>query len=45
MPSGLWIATSVRYFGMTVETMPTPMNSMARMQIGHQPVQQALGRR
>ena len=32
MPSGLWIDTSVKYFGMTVDTMPTPMNSMARMQ-------------
>ena len=32
MPSGLWIETSVRYFGMMVDTMPTPMKSMARMQ-------------
>ena len=31
MPSGLWIDTSDRYFGMMVDTMPTPMNSMARM--------------
>ena len=32
MPSGLWMDTSVRYFGSMVDTMPTPMNSMARMQ-------------
>ena len=44
MPSGLWIETRVRYFGMTVDTMPTPMNSMARMQHRHEPVQQALER-
>ena len=31
-PSGLWIAMSVRYFGVMVATMWTPTNSIARMQ-------------
>ncbi|MNG25853.1 hypothetical protein D3C84_1107640 [compost metagenome] len=33
MPNGLWIETSIRYAGVIVETMPTPMNSIARIQI------------
>jgi hypothetical protein len=28
----LWIAISGKYFGATVETMPTPMKSIAMMQ-------------
>ena len=31
-PSVLWTRMSGRYFGVTVETMPTPMKSMAMMQ-------------
>jgi hypothetical protein len=31
-PSVLCIAINGRYFGVTVDTMPTPMNSIAMMQ-------------